>query len=39
MSTLQLGLIVAGVVLVLGVMLYNRWQEARMRTQIGRAHV
>jgi len=31
MSALQLGLIVAGVVLVIGVILYNQWQERRAR--------
>src|SRR5438105_9427549 len=31
MSTLQLGLIVAGVALVIGVILYNAWQERRAR--------
>ncbi len=34
MSTLQLGLIIAGVVLVIGVMAYNRWQEARLRARL-----
>ena len=31
MSSLQLGLIVAGVVLVVGVVVYNGWQERRYR--------
>jgi len=31
MSALQLGLIIAGVVLVIGVVLYNQWQERRVR--------
>jgi FtsZ-interacting cell division protein ZipA len=31
MSTLQLALVVAGVLLVIGVILYNRWQERRVR--------
>src|SRR4051812_35444464 len=31
MSALQLGLIIAGVVLVIGVILYNQWQERRAR--------
>ena len=29
MSSLQLGLVIAGVLLVVGVILYNRWQERR----------
>ena len=33
-SNLQLGLIVAGVLLVLGVILYNHWQERRVRRRI-----
>jgi FtsZ-interacting cell division protein ZipA len=33
-SNLQLGLIVAGVLLVLGVLLYNAWQERRVRRRI-----
>src|SRR5437762_1433088 len=33
-SNLQLGLIVAGVVLVLGVLIYNAWQERRVRRRI-----
>lgn len=31
MSTLQVALIVAGVLLVVGVIVYNRWQERRVR--------
>ena len=31
MSTLQLGLIVAGVLLVIGVIVYNQWQERRLK--------
>ena len=34
MSSLQLGLIVAGVLLVVGVILYNAWQERRIRRRI-----
>jgi hypothetical protein len=34
MSSLQLGLVVAGVLLVIGVILYNRWQERRIRQRI-----
>ena len=30
-SSLQLGLVVAGVLLVVGVILFNRWQERRIR--------
>jgi FtsZ-interacting cell division protein ZipA len=30
-STLQLGLIVAGVLLVIGVIVYNQWQERRLK--------
>ncbi|HEY2817479.1 MAG TPA: cell division protein ZipA C-terminal FtsZ-binding domain-containing protein [Casimicrobiaceae bacterium] len=33
-SNLQLGLIVAGVLLVLGVIVYNSWQERRVRRRI-----
>ena len=33
-SNLQLGLIVAGVLLVLGVIVYNHWQERRVRRRI-----
>lgn len=29
MSSLQIGLVIAGVLLVVGVLLYNRWQERR----------
>ncbi|MEO7093536.1 MAG: hypothetical protein ABI175_09815, partial [Polyangiales bacterium] len=31
MSTLQLALIVAGVLLVIAVLIYNAWQERRLR--------
>jgi len=34
MSTLQLGLIVGGIVLVVGVLAYNWWQERRVRRRI-----
>jgi FtsZ-interacting cell division protein ZipA len=34
MSALQLGLIVAGIVLVIAVILYNRWQERRLRHRL-----
>ena len=34
MSSLQLGLIVAGILLVVGVILYNLWQERRIRRRI-----
>jgi len=33
-SNLQLGLIVGGILLVLGVILYNHWQERRVRRRI-----
>ena len=33
MSSLQLGLIIAGVLLVIGVIVYNRWQERRLRRE------
>src|SRR5205823_5320249 len=33
-SNLQLGLIVGGVLLVLGVIIYNHWQERRVRRRI-----
>src|SRR5262245_30924238 len=33
-SNLQLGLIIAGVLLVIGVMIYNGWQERRIRRRI-----
>jgi FtsZ-interacting cell division protein ZipA len=33
-SNLQLGLIVAGILLVLGVIVYNQWQERRVRRRI-----
>ncbi|MFO1324124.1 MAG: cell division protein ZipA C-terminal FtsZ-binding domain-containing protein [Burkholderiales bacterium] len=41
MSPLQLGLIVAGIVLVVGVLIYNHWLERRVRNRIAatfRAH-
>jgi FtsZ-interacting cell division protein ZipA len=34
MSNLQLGMIIAGVVLVLGVVIFNAWQERRIRRRI-----
>ena len=37
MSSLQLGLVVAGVLLVVGVILFNRWQERRIRQRIDAA--
>src|SRR6185369_9236341 len=37
MSALQLALIAAGIVLVLGVVLYNQWQERRVRRRIDHA--
>jgi hypothetical protein len=37
MSTLQIALIVAGVVLVVGVIIYNAWQERRVRRRIATA--
>ena len=37
MSSLQLGLIVAGVLLVVGVIVYNAWQERRIRRRISAA--
>jgi FtsZ-interacting cell division protein ZipA len=37
MSPLQLGLIVAGIVLVVGVLIYNAWQERRIRRRIDSA--
>ena len=37
MSTLQLGLIIAGVVLVIGVIVYNQWQERRLKRQAASA--
>ncbi|MFO1314842.1 MAG: cell division protein ZipA C-terminal FtsZ-binding domain-containing protein [Burkholderiales bacterium] len=37
MSPLQLGLIVGGVLLVVGVLIYNWWQERRVRRRIAEA--
>ena len=37
MSPLQLGLIGAGIVLVVGVLIYNWWQERRVRQRIDAA--
>lgn len=37
MTSLQLGLIVAGIVLVVGVLIYNWWQERRVRGRIDAA--
>ena len=34
MSPLQLGLIVGGILLVVGVLVYNWWQERRVRRRI-----
>jgi FtsZ-interacting cell division protein ZipA len=34
MSRLQIGLVVAGVVLVVGVLLFNWWQERRVRSRL-----
>src|ERR1700682_5695012 len=34
MSPLQLGLIIAGVALVVGVLIYNAWDERRVRRRI-----
>ncbi|MEO8345782.1 MAG: cell division protein ZipA C-terminal FtsZ-binding domain-containing protein [Betaproteobacteria bacterium] len=36
-SSLQLGLIVAGVLLVVGVLIYNAWQERRIKRRIAQA--
>jgi FtsZ-interacting cell division protein ZipA len=38
MSALQLGLIVAGVLLVVAVIVYNVWQERRVRRRLADAH-
>ena len=37
MSTLQLALIAAGIALVIGVLIYNAWQERRVRRRIDQA--
>jgi FtsZ-interacting cell division protein ZipA len=37
MSNLQLGLIIAGVLLVIGVIIFNAWQERRIRRRIDAA--
>ena len=34
LTTLQTGLIIAGVLLVAGVLVYNWWQERRVRRRI-----
>ena len=34
MSSLQIGLVIAGVLLVVGVIVYNRWQERRARSRL-----
>jgi FtsZ-interacting cell division protein ZipA len=34
MTSLQLGLVIAGILLVIGVILYNRWQEQRLRKRL-----
>jgi FtsZ-interacting cell division protein ZipA len=38
MSSLQLGLVVAGVVLVAAVIVYNVWQERRLKRSLAQAH-
>ena len=38
MSSLQLGLVVAGVVLVAVVIVYNVWQERRLKRSLAQAH-
>jgi len=38
MSSLQIGLVVAGVLLVVGVILYNRWQERRALARLAATH-
>ena len=37
MSSLQIGLIIAGILLVIGVIAYNRWQERRLARSLGTA--
>ncbi|HVF62829.1 MAG TPA: cell division protein ZipA C-terminal FtsZ-binding domain-containing protein [Casimicrobiaceae bacterium] len=37
MSSLQIGLVIAGVALVIAVLLYNRWQERRVRGRLAAA--
>jgi FtsZ-interacting cell division protein ZipA len=37
MSSLQIGLIVAGIVLVVGVIVYNVWQERRLTRRVAQA--
>ena len=37
MTPLQIGLIIAGVLLVIGVIVYNSWQERRLRRETARA--
>ncbi|HVO87517.1 MAG TPA: cell division protein ZipA C-terminal FtsZ-binding domain-containing protein, partial [Casimicrobiaceae bacterium] len=37
MSSLQLGLIVAGILLVVGVIIYNGWQEHRLKRRLASA--
>src|SRR5882672_10097871 len=39
MSSLQIGLIVAGVLLVIGVIVYNAWQERRLKREATRQSV
>ena len=39
MSSLQLALLIAGVLLVVGVIVYNRWQERRARERLGMTRV
>jgi FtsZ-interacting cell division protein ZipA len=39
MSSLQIGLIVAGVLLVIGVIVYNAWQERRLKREAARQSI
>ena len=39
MTSLQIGLIVAGVLLVIGVIVYNNWQERRLKRETARTPV
>lgn len=39
MSSLQLALIVAGVLLVIAVVIFNGWQERKLRRSLGKSHV
>jgi FtsZ-interacting cell division protein ZipA len=38
MSSLQIGLIVAGILLVIAVVVYNVWQERRLKRSLAEAH-